>query len=393
MDILSSQASAVFDSCSICQEGAPDLRLPLRLVNIRDGVYKIHETTSAAIEHLLTEKGNLGDPDVQLVIVPIERNGGKLAINAPVFKGLITTQLKIEPCVLWFIAKRYDGFHRIDSATSTSYIIATSMYTLVWRYDWQRGSAAGLFFERRVGGFREVIPYLLECFASHGQSPGLLPFVVCQATCDHLDRNIEERELHHIQHLESTTAFSPSRSGIPLHRHKTEEIMVGLKMMADTHVNLSNKLRTTVVRLLTSRIKAYEGYVVYLKERANQMSNVLFTLLTHEDAAVSADMAKSSHELAEHSAYLAERAKQDSSAMKTITVITMAFLPGTFFATLFALPTLDWKGKTIVTDDFWVYWAFTLPTTALIFLLWLTLTHKAKLVATIPSLFRGRIEK
>ncbi|KAI0809646.1 hypothetical protein GGR55DRAFT_679480 [Xylaria sp. FL0064] len=422
MDILSSQASAIFDSCSICQEGIPNLRLPLRLLNIGGGVYKAYETTSPEIESLVQEKEILDDPEVQLVVVPIERDGGRLTIDASVLKRLITIQLRIDPCVLWFIARRYDGFHRIDGDGSTSYIIATPMSMLVWRYDWQRGSAAGLFFERGVVGFRAAIPSLLECFASQSHSPWLLPFVVCQATCDHLDQNIEERELHHIHQLESTTAFGPGRSDVPLHRHKTEEIMVGLRMMADTHVNLSNKLRitamvsavvddiitnysrvaastnqndgiSTAVHFLKSRVKAYEGYVMYLKERAHQMSNVLFALLTHEDAAISTDMAKSSHELAEHSAYLAARAKQDSSAMKTITVITMAFLPGTFFATLFALPTLDWKGKTIVTDDFWVYWAFTLSTTALVFLLWLITTHRAQLGAAVPTLFKNRVEK
>lgn len=109
----------------------------------------------------------------------------------------------------------------------------------------------------------------------------------------------------------------------------------------------------SVVRLLASRIKAYGSYVVYLKVTAEQTSNVVWNslskvykmgtdktppkilvLLTHEDASISIDMAKPNHELAEH-------AKRDSSAMKTITDITMAFLPGTFFATIFALPTVD----------------------------------------------------
>jgi hypothetical protein len=56
--------------------------------------------------------------------------------------------------------------------------------------------------------------------------------------------------------------------------------------------------------------------------------------------------------------------------MKTIAVMTMAFLPGTFFAALFAIPSLKWEEPDVVQDNFWVYWAFTLRFTALVFLVW-----------------------
>ncbi|KAI3340515.1 hypothetical protein F4824DRAFT_453559 [Ustulina deusta] len=187
--------------------------------------------------------------------------------------------------------------------------------------------------------------------------------------------------------------------------------MTWLKMAADTHINLSNRLRIvsmvsavmsyissnssqnsdsigedkamdSVVRLLASRVKAHESYVVYLNLRVEQMSNVILALLTHEDASISADMAKSNHELAEH-------AKRDSSAMKTITDITMAFLPGTFFATSFTLPTSDWKGETLISNTLWVYWVFTLPTTALAFLSWLALANNAQVIGAMLSQLRG----
>jgi hypothetical protein len=37
---------------------------------------------------------------------------------------------------------------------------------------------------------------------------------------------------------------------------------------------------------------------------------------------------------------LAEAAKRDTSSMKTLAVMTMAFLPATFLATVFAMPSL-----------------------------------------------------
>ena len=52
--------------------------------------------------------------------------------------------------------------------------------------------------------------------------------------------------------------------------------------------------------------------------------------------------------------------------MKVLALMTMFFLPGTFFATLFALPTLTWSEDVVVSSRFWIYWAFTLPCTLLL---------------------------
>lgn len=56
--------------------------------------------------------------------------------------------------------------------------------------------------------------------------------------------------------------------------------------------------------------------------------------------------------------------------MKTIAYMTMSFLPATFFATLFAVPSLDWKSDHVVQSNHWVYWAFTVPATLLVFIIW-----------------------
>ena len=53
----------------------------------------------------------------------------------------------------------------------------------------------------------------------------------------------------------------------------------------------------------------------------------------------------------------------------------MLFLPGTFFAALFALPSLKWDESNVIQEKFWVYWAVTLPATALVFIIWKLLTN------------------
>ncbi|RYC62783.1 hypothetical protein CHU98_g3419 [Xylaria longipes] len=355
MNVIAGQAIQLFNSSSICQE-TPNLHSLLHVVAICAHENNYHEFDNHQIESTEAEvwlEETRANSSVQLITIPIDESDGRLPISASVFKRLITKLLKVDPCVLWFIASRYDGFHRIDNATSTSYVMATSMYMLVWRFGRQRGSTAGLLFDRHQTFFSEVVPDLLASFYSHARSPGLLP-MISAVTEDILDNS------------KSRLSLSPTRE------------------------SSSGRDIDSAVRLLKSRVTAFEGYVVYLKERADRLSSVIFALLTHEDAAVSADMAKSSQALAGQSTYIAEQAKRDSSAMKTITVITMAFLPATFFATLFALPTLDWKGETIVTSEFWIYWAFTLPTTALVFFLWLFLMNKTWILTSFLGLFNGK---
>ncbi|KAI1337170.1 hypothetical protein F5Y15DRAFT_163087 [Xylariaceae sp. FL0016] len=105
-----------------------------------------------------------------------------------------------------------------------------------------------------------------------------------------------------------------------------------------------------------------------LDEIAKTLSTIISSLLSREDT-------RQSNELALISKEIAEAAKQDSTAMKTIAIMTMAFLPATFFAALFAVPSLQWDRKSIVTDRFWIYWAFTLPATLLVFLVWYLTTN------------------
>lgn len=57
--------------------------------------------------------------------------------------------------------------------------------------------------------------------------------------------------------------------------------------------------------------------------------------------------------------------------MKIIALITAAYLPGTFVATLFSMGMFSWQStsgaeatsRSSVSPDFWVYWAVTVPLT------------------------------
>jgi predicted neutral ceramidase superfamily lipid hydrolase len=56
--------------------------------------------------------------------------------------------------------------------------------------------------------------------------------------------------------------------------------------------------------------------------------------------------------------------------------MTMAFLPATYFAALFAVPSLKWdQPGDVIQSNFWVYWAFTVPSTLVVFFLWYLVTN------------------
>lgn len=86
-------------------------------------------------------------------------------------------------------------------------------------------------------------------------------------------------------------------------------------------------------------------------------------------------------------ARMAVASTRDSSSMKALAVITAIFLPGEFISSLFGISMFDWEWGTasddalgddaagglphpVVMPLFWVYWAFTLPLTIFIVVLW-----------------------
>ena len=86
-------------------------------------------------------------------------------------------------------------------------------------------------------------------------------------------------------------------------------------------------------------------------------------------------LTQASLELGELTRQIAEDSKRDSTSMKAIAAVTMCFLPGTFAASLFAMPVFRWhepSSNDVINHRIWVYWAVAIPLTALtVSLYWL----------------------
>ncbi|KAH6383054.1 hypothetical protein HBI60_259090 [Parastagonospora nodorum] len=64
---------------------------------------------------------------------------------------------------------------------------------------------------------------------------------------------------------------------------------------------------------------------------------------------------------------------QDSRIMRSISLVTMVFLPGTFFATVFSMSFFDWNdedGKASVSKHLWIYVVVTVMFTAITIGIW-----------------------
>ncbi|KAK0661118.1 hypothetical protein DIS24_g2832 [Lasiodiplodia hormozganensis] len=97
-----------------------------------------------------------------------------------------------------------------------------------------------------------------------------------------------------------------------------------------------------------------------LQKRVEIQMSALYTLIGQRDSKLNLEMAHDSRRLASAS-------KRDSSSMKTIAVLTTVFLPGTFIATVFGMPMVEYKSA-----QFWIYLAIAIPLTVVVMIIWAT---------------------
>ncbi|KAJ6103082.1 hypothetical protein N7486_005509 [Penicillium sp. IBT 16267x] len=69
---------------------------------------------------------------------------------------------------------------------------------------------------------------------------------------------------------------------------------------------------------------------------------------------------------------ISHAARLDSATMKTLAFVTLTFLPPTFISAIFSMSffTYDTGAGWGVSDKFWIYWAFAIPTTIATGLIW-----------------------
>ncbi|KAF7184772.1 hypothetical protein CNMCM7691_006330 [Aspergillus felis] len=330
---------------------------------------------------------------LKLIQIPRERHG-VLCISQSLF-GRVLTGMRIDPYFLHLICHDYDGFHYAKGPNNLlTAFIGTPTYGLVWTSQWRQASTStiALFLHRRSNPFPQFNA-VLQIYRHLVHTPCLLAFVSTVHIMKLFDEETNTREYARIRDVEDRTGYGPNPPKAVV-RFTVAKLTLWSQSMGEIQGNICNKLRhhntsrtlldfvsdeckllemsvedyhpqyqdgmrqfAEAIPVLKRQADAYEAYLRYLGDRAGKLSSVLIALLGHEDAEINLKIAVSM--------------KSDSASMKTVAIMTMAFLPATFFAALFAVPSLQWGTEDVVQKNFWVYWAFTLPTTAAVFLLWL----------------------
>ncbi|RMY75983.1 hypothetical protein D0862_13832 [Hortaea werneckii] len=103
------------------------------------------------------------------------------------------------------------------------------------------------------------------------------------------------------------------------------------------------------LQYLSESIESQRRWVISYKARKDIALNLVFNLVTQQDAATSATIAR--------------EAKADGNSMKVIAALTMVFLPGTFLSSVFGMSVMEEK-------RWWLYVALTLPLTVFIIAIW-----------------------
>ncbi|KAK7416467.1 hypothetical protein QQX98_005171 [Neonectria punicea] len=126
-----------------------------------------------------------------------------------------------------------------------------------------------------------------------------------------------------------------------------------------------NSLMRNHTMVLQQRLGMQVLDKTYTLKRVQVQIEALVNLIGQHDSINNTDIALSSH--------------RDASSMKTLAVVTMFFLPGSFIAALFSTPCFDWDSVNMSdessigvasTPQFSLYWAITIPMTVITFLLY-----------------------
>lgn len=294
------------------------------------------------------------------------------------------------------------GLHYDWEGPRVSYYIGTALYTLMWSFDkWTCTTRAILLSRDNMG--TEELSSLRQLIGEEKQRL-YSPFLLAWASLVHLSNWMDSSTyylLTTMRQLEELTGYGPYGGKKSGNEIPVEKLTQASKDIGSVQVNLANQLRhvaigTAISSHLATRLDELASYSVqtnawacrgdveafgstvsslqrslddstayanYLQERARSQNTVVYALMSQADTRININLARASKELA-------EAAKRDASSMKTIAIVTMLFLPGTYFASLWAIPSLKWGEPNVIQPDFYWYWVFTVPSTLLVFAVW-----------------------
>ncbi|CAN8095523.1 unnamed protein product [Discula destructiva] len=145
----------------------------------------------------------------------------------------------------------------------------------------------------------------------------------------------------------------------------------------ELHQTLASRLD-----FLSIKLKGIENYAHVTFERLNIHREVLHNIINQRESRLNFEIAIQQRKLAIASG-------RESTSMKTLTIMGLFFLPGTFLSSLFGMPFFsftDMEGP--VSKSLWIYFIITLPLTGVIVGLWYIFDqrHAKKIVTEVTEI-------
>ncbi|KAF2231457.1 hypothetical protein EV356DRAFT_535437 [Viridothelium virens] len=331
---------------------------------------------------------------------------------------------RLDPYLIYMFHRNVPGYFQLSSSSSNdtllNFYINSQAYWMLWSYESATVSTNAVLISRISPGRPASYPSLhahIKRYSSLAGHPLFLAVATVIERTTYIDKFMREQH-RRIGLTEQFTGFSHFYLDTPQHHTENAEetlarlsnqsrsassVLVGLadmmqhlqlltsvvdaflsssfsgNMQGIDSIRRQDAAIKSVGSILRPQVKERFGYVNFVKYRAQNQLTVLFNLLARGDAQANIDLAKA--------------AVHDSTSMKTIAIMTMGFLPATFVAALFAVPSLQWDQPTVIGSRFWVYWAITIPTTILVFIIWIGMMHSRKLLAIAKKISKRNMGK
>ncbi|RYO82734.1 hypothetical protein DL764_009567 [Monosporascus ibericus] len=208
-------------------------------------------------------------------------------------------------------------------------------------------------------------------------TPVLLAYSICLGLNIFWEKNLHPGELSYVRNVERSTGYDPDSLGLRRH-YDIDELTTWIQGVGSSLNSMANHLRH--LRIVESLLEHVEVNPVCLDSLPPGTHRRVEEDMSQLIAGIP-PIKNRIHATREYLRYLEKRAERlsstrDSSSMKTVAIMTMAFLPATFFAALLAIPSFDWGPAR---ERFWVYWALTIPTTVLVLVVWGLLINRRRI--------------
>lgn len=129
--------------------------------------------------------------------------------------------------------------------------------------------------------------------------------------------------------------------------------------MKKLHASMSSRLEFFRVKL-----QGIDSYAYTTLQRLEIQRSALYNIIAQKESKLNFQMAGEQRKLAHAS-------KRDSAAMKTISLLGAIFFPGAYLASVFSMTFFNFQNSgPVVSNQFWIYWAVTVPTTVFIVACW-----------------------